>query len=115
MKKVIAIPIYDVNVHIVIGHDPNKELDSLPFDVEDLPRGPALNGMTLWESGADYCVIYNTRYFNIEVFTHEIFHLTHRILERARINLTHDSSEPFAYLSGYLAKAIWPFVKKYVK
>ena len=45
-----------------------------------------------------------------DIVTHEVFHLTTRIMESAGVEFSSDNCEPYAYLHGWLCGKVLPVV-----
>lgn len=96
------VPIYDVDVIIVVTRDiPREHRREFDSEIEDTHIA---------------CVGYSGRKFALflepaalarpEIIAHEIFHLTHRILELCEANFDSTHHEQGAYLCEYLHKMV---------
>lgn len=60
-------------------------------------------------------IVYNRAYDEFDMMNtvaHESTHATHDMLKSSDINLTEDTEEVYAYLSGYIAECFWKTLKK---
>lgn len=105
MKVRFDVPIYDVSVWIVVDnqiYDRCREMDDLFGTVEE---GPAMENT--WRGqcaccGADFGLFFHRQYLDLEVIAHEVFHLTHHIMDYCSVKLDIESQEAGAFLNGYL-------------
>lgn len=75
-----------------------------PNDIEDMAAG-------VFGSGNDHPVIWfpflPDSVFHVKIVAHEIFHLTHMIMDQIGCPLSQEAREPWAYLTGFLTKQIY--------
>lgn len=60
-------------------------------------------------------IIYNKSYDEadmINTIAHESTHAAHDMLRSSNINLTNDTEEVYAYLTGYISECFWKTLKK---
>jgi hypothetical protein len=106
-RTIFQVPIYDVTVVVVLTRDiPDSYKREFGIEIEDSRMA---------------CLGYHGRKFGIflepaaarrlEIVAHEIFHLTHRILEKCSMNFDESHHEMGAYLCEYLTKKIFQTLK----
>lgn len=102
-RKIFQVPIHDVTVVIVV--------------TQDIPAAYKREfGIEIGNSQMA-CLGYDKRKFGLffepaaklrgEIIAHEIFHLTHRILEKNCMNFDESHHEMGAYLCEYLTKKVF--------
>lgn len=106
-KAKFQVPIFDVSVTVTITNDIPAAYKR-EFDVDI--------GATQMA-----CLGYNKNRFGLffepaavkrhEIIAHEIFHLTHRILERCCMNFDEGHHEVGAYLCEWLTKKVFEILK----
>lgn len=104
-KPTAIVPIYSVKLWIVITDDIGVE--RLKFDWAFGP-GDGINYSGLSSYGDGKFAIFLRR--NVvchELIAHEIFHLTHRILEHTTDRFSPEHHEPYAYLCGWLSEQVY--------
>lgn len=110
----IRVPIYDLDLLLCITNDiifSRKELNSLFGEYKGSDKTSA---MCSSENG-NFGLFFNKRHLYDEVLnkinhglvSHEIFHMTHRMLEYVGCKFTNDNPESFAYLNGYLTDKVY--------
>lgn len=103
MRKEFQVPIHDVAVVVVVTNDiPAAYKREFNIEIEDTQMA---------------CLGYTCRKFGLffepkpklrkEIIIHEIFHLTHRILEKNHMNFDESHHEMGAYLCEYLTKKVF--------
>lgn len=101
------VPIYDVAFHVIVTDDITRSR---------LKRTGWLGEATLgFEAGSGLCSYHfhrfaffaERRYLCHDLIAHELFHLTHRILERAGAKFGEEHHEPAAYLCGWLTARVY--------
>lgn len=107
-KKVkFHVPIFDVSVSVIVTNDiPAAYKKHFGIEIGDTRMA---------------CLGYNKNDFGLflepkaaerhEIIAHEIFHLTHRILERCSMNFDEGHHEVGAYLCEWLTKQIFTILK----
>lgn len=102
LKRTFKVPIHDVTVIVIVTHDiPASYKKEFGVDIGNAQMA---------------CLGYDKRKFGLffepatrtrpEIVAHEIFHLTHRILEKCHMNFDEGHHEMGAYLCEYLTKTI---------
>ena len=106
LKRTINIPIYQCRVVIVFDTDINEQIKLLfkKDGVED--DGSMYNALVYRPAGTlkTYYLMYGTSVFTLNIFVHELSHLSGMILKDRGENGI--DSEPLAYLAGYLAEEV---------
>ena len=102
-KRTFIVPIHEVTVVVVVTTNiPAAYKREFDVEIGDTRMG---------------CLGYQGRKFGLflepaarqrpEIIAHEIFHLTHRILEKNNMNFDECHHEMGAYLNEYLTKTIY--------
>jgi hypothetical protein len=120
MKKKFTLDLYPVTIFLVVSNDPAwaaKQVGKILGDPDKCTREECENnGGFVCHAGQGTFVIYMSkrRSKDPEVVCHEIFHLTHFILQFLggdAEQFSADHQEPGAYLNGYLSKLIFNAVR----
>lgn len=112
LQEWLDIPIYDARVLLVVADEPlavRKKHDDL--------WGPApdsnFNGLVAYGPGCAFGIFFSTGAHTCDqVVGHEVFHLTHRILDWAGVKFDKSNHEAGALLHGYLLKLIMKKLSK---
>jgi len=110
-KVKFQVPIYDVAIVIIITTDiPAAYKREFGIDIGNTQMA---------------CLGYDKRKFGLffepaaknrlEIVSHEIFHLTHRILEKNTMNFDESHHEMGAYLCEYLTKKVFGILDRIKK
>jgi hypothetical protein len=103
VKKTFHVPIFECTVHIIVTDDipgEHKKIFEPDDDIEDYEGCVAYHG-------SKFALFIEPKVAkNPNTLHHEIFHLTHRILEYRDINFDKDHHETGALLHGWLTQKI---------
>jgi hypothetical protein len=106
MEKIFTIPLYDCILRIVVEKDieqARKKFDS----VYGTTTADNYEGLCCWSGGHNFGLFFTpSAARSINVISHEVFHLTHRIMEWAGCNFDKEHHEQGALLNGYLMKLV---------
>lgn len=106
-KRRFFVPIYDSEVWLVVGEDVLKERQKM----DGLFGGPCnVAPPTLALCCCNDCVFglfFSHKDLTIQLVAHEVFHLTHRILEYTNSAFDAEHHEQGALLHGYLFEEVW--------
>lgn len=110
------IPLYDVaTLHLIVCGDIVSHMNSRPdlFGEPDKnEEGTSYLGMCAYR-GANLYLLFDRRGpITHDTLGHEIFHMTHRILEIVGTNFSTENHEPFAYLAGWMHAWVYRELKK---
>jgi hypothetical protein len=111
IKRKISVPIYGIDVNIIVlgkDEDHAKLLPNLP---NDLLEGSTVAHCIIDDTG-NASIILDKDYCDDDTVTHEVFHLTIAILNSAGIRMSDKSEEAYAYLNGYLNGKILKIIDK---
>lgn len=103
----LEIPVYDAQLWVCVF--PKKSYNSdcskayKRFLKEELPPSEFEgSGATHAWTGKKHLLLFQKELLNIDHLSHEVFHLTHRILEYRDFNFDSDHHEQGAYLHGWI-------------
>ena len=100
-RKKIHVPIYDVDLVVVVTDDiPAAYKREFGVQIDDL------HAACLGYSGRKFGLFFEPKFKRRGIIAHEIFHLTHRILEKCTCNFDAGHHEPGAYLCEYLTEKV---------
>ncbi len=109
MRKTFLIPIFDATVHLIINKDIAGERKKYEYSFGPSPAGD-YEALCSY-NGHEFALFFKPN-VSIKRIGHEIFHLTHRILEWVEVKFDKDNHETAAYLHGYLMQEILPCLVK---
>lgn len=101
------VPIFDVSVSVTVTDDiPGAYKRHFGIDIGNTQMA------CLGYRKSDFGLFFEPKAVSRhEVIAHEIFHLTHRILDRCQMNFDSDHHEVGAYLHEWLTKKIFRILK----
>ena len=104
-RKSFHVPIHDVEVVVVVTNDiPKAYKKEFKIEIDDT------QGACLGYCGRKFGLFIDNMYLRKGIIAHEIFHLTHRILEKNTMNFDCGHHEMGAYLCEYLTDKIYGFL-----
>jgi len=107
MNKCFTIPIYNAVLTLIVSNNIAKERKKLEFLFGPVPETNDYHALCSYSGGNSFALFFTPESSkNIEIIAHEIFHLTHRILDWAGANFDSNHHEQGALLHGYLMKFI---------
>lgn len=116
MIKKYDIPVWPARLFVGVSRNPERERRSM-----DEVFGPVPDSMSGWRAltscsnDGRFGIFFGTRGLSIDEVAHEVFHVTHRILEWSHANFDPDHHEQGAYLHGHLFDLTYKQVKRYLK
>lgn len=109
ITKTIKLPIYPINVHIVIGDKDHaiktlKKYKSLSQDLlgVNFTSAEAFTISISGHPGNILLIFHPDSYHKTEVLVHELIHISMWIFQHIGCDLNEYTEEPFAYLNDYL-------------
>lgn len=111
MKKKINLPIYDATIYLIVANDIHKERKKLKHIFGDPPPDYTYSGLLSWDEAGTFGLFFETKHVDVKTISHEVFHLTHRILDWTASNFDKDHHEQGALLCGYLNEWVMREVK----
>jgi hypothetical protein len=113
MKLKITVPIYGAILWLIIADDIYIERKKM----EDIFGTAPTIGFDGLCSYSDFChhfgLFFKKDKLDINTIAHEVFHLTHRILDWAQCPIDIDHQEHGALLNGYLMEIVMGHVYKF--
>ena len=118
IRRRIDVPVWDVTVWLYVINDIRKERQE-----RDYMFGPApdckYDALCSYGDCSTFALYFKTEALSMKTVAHEVFHLTHRIMDVVGANFDQDHHEQGALLNGYLmqevVKAILPKTKREVR
>lgn len=116
MNKKFYIPIYDVWLHLVVSRKVEAERKKLDHIFDPMPA----TGYEGWTglhcyAGQHFGIFIDQNHICVNIIAHEVFHLTHRILDYIHANFDSEHHETAAVLHGYLMELVMKHVKRYLR
>lgn len=112
LKKRVEIPIYGAKLWVVVAdnikearHTLNRVLGTCEIDLSGVYGLCSRNG-------SRFAVFFDKKSITMDLLAHEVFHLTHDIMQWANCNFDLDHSEQGALLHGYLMELVHKEVMK---
>lgn len=98
------VPIYRATVWLVSTKKVRDELCKSRWTClfGDPPEHDGYSGWCLWNHRSTFALVFDRQDVCLELVSHEVFHLTHRILEWSSSNFDEEHHEQGAMLHGFL-------------
>lgn len=112
MKHEINIPIYDATVWVVVSKHIKIERQAMSHWFGEVPESADYDALCSYGHGHNFALFFEPPSLTVKVVTHEIFHLTHRILDWAGVKFDSAHHESAALLHGYLCHTIFTLLFK---
>lgn len=113
MKKKLSVPIYDAVLWLVVADNIAKERKKLEHLFGPAPDAHDYDAMCSYSGGHTFALFFAREPLTLKILSHEVFHLTHRIMDWVSANFDAGHHEQGALLHGYLMDAVcramqWP-------
>lgn len=115
MKTTFNVPIYNATVHLVISDNIYSDRNKLNKIFGQYDGKDDFEALTSSSSGSLEFGLFFRKNVEISTVAHEVFHLTHRILEWTNCYFSNDEQEQGALLNGYLMNIVIKNINKYFK
>lgn len=102
LKKKITVPIYEADVWLFVADDIHAERTKVKNIFGEPPAKDSYGALASYDGVGNFGMFFESRKFTICKLAHEVFHLTHRILEWTNSNFDSGHHEQAAMLCGYL-------------
>jgi hypothetical protein len=102
MKKELHIPIYDAVLWLVVTDDIGAERKAMEHWFGPVPETDQYSALCSYGRGHNFALFFEPSACTVNMVSHEVFHLTHRILDWAGMNFDRSHHEQGALLHGYL-------------
>jgi hypothetical protein len=101
------VPIYGAIVWVCVAETAPaaRAMHNDKFGAEDEITG--YGGMVSTDGNGTFGIFFEPASLNRKIIAHEVFHLTHRIMEWIGDTFSEDHHEPAAYLCGYLTERVY--------
>lgn len=106
MKKEIQIPIYDAVLWLIVTDDIAKERREMEHWFGPVPETDQYHALCSYGRGHNFALFLEQEACTVKIVAHEVFHLTHRILDWCGANFDSRHHEQGALLHGYLMELI---------
>lgn len=114
-KKKRHIPIYNATLWVVVSDNIRHAREQMKDVFGEYRNDADYIGLCSDSGGCNFAVFLQREALSIKLVSHEVFHLTHRILEWVDANFDEDHHEQGALLHEYLMDLIWRDVSKFKK
>jgi hypothetical protein len=112
IQRKLVVPIYEAAVHLVVADDIKAERAKFNEQFGEVD-GCNWDGLCSWDENGTFGIFLpSTNADNCSVIAHEVFHLTHRILEWTNSNFDAEHHEQGALLHGYLMEWVAKQLRK---
>lgn len=113
LRKHLVIPIYEANLWIFVSADIPAERKKWEHTFGPSPTGQ-YDALCSWNGDQNFGLFFQKGKVTEKIIAHEVFHLTHRLLEWVSANFDPDHHEQGALLNTYLLEKVTGAVKKHV-
>jgi hypothetical protein len=110
IRKRIEVPIYDAVVWLVVVDNVAKERRKWEHLFGPAPAAN-YNALCSRSGGQDFALFFSWEAVTFKTIAHEVFHLTHRILEWVNANFDATHHEQGALLHGHLMECVCAAIK----
>lgn len=100
VHRVLRVPIYDAIVYLTVAKDVVKARAALNKTFGEV-QGDDFQGICSTNGGNKFSIVIPFK-ASCGLIAHEVFHLTHFILDWSNVHFTADDDEAGALLHGYL-------------
>ena len=110
-KQKINLPIYDATIWLIITEDiigERKKMQEIFGNID----GAYYNALCSYDNHGNFALFFEPTTLTDKIIAHEIFHLTHRILDWTSGNFDKNHHEQGALLCGYLTEWVQRSIKK---
>jgi hypothetical protein len=104
-KRRLEVPIYDAVVWLIVTDDIASERKKWEHLFGPAPAADNYDALCSYSGGHTFALFLSRRTLTLKILSHEIFHLTHRILDWVGANFDATHHEQGALLHGYLMNA----------
>jgi hypothetical protein len=102
MKKELHIPIYDAVLWLIVADDIAAERKLMSHWFGPVPDGNQYDAICSYGDGHNFALFFEPQACTIKTVSHEVFHLTHRILDWSGAHFDSSHHEQGSLLHGYL-------------
>lgn len=106
LKLKLAIPIYDVTLYLVVTPNLGRERKKMKNLFGPGPEADEWDAVCSHSGCSTFGLFFNVKTVTLKVVAHEVFHLTHRIMDWAGANFDKEHHEQGALLHGYLMELV---------
>ena len=115
IKKKITLPIYDAVIYLIVAHDIYRERKKMGHIFGTPPHDDNYQALLSYDEAGTFGLFFEPKFTDIKTVAHEVFHLTHRILDWTNSNFDKDHHEQAAMLCGYLNEWAMGQINKFRK
>lgn len=113
MKKKLSVPIYDAVLWLVVTDNIAKERKKWEHMFGPAPDAHDYDALCSCSGGHNFALFFAREPLTLKILSHEVFHLTHRIMDWVSANFDAGHHEQGALLHGYLMDTVcramqWP-------
>lgn len=111
IKFKTKIPIYDLDLFLILTEDIRTSAELLNIDNLDSFHFEHVLGLSVVKE-LQFFLFLDKNSITHKTIAHEIFHLTHYIMEALENRYSNRGSEAYSYLAGWLADFVYKKLKK---
>lgn len=112
LRRHVTVPIFEASLWIVVAHDIRPERKRMEDLFGPVPEGHNFHALCSYSVGHTFALFFEPSALKNGVIAHEIFHLTHRILDWVGANFDSTHHEQGALLCGYLSELVLKTLKE---
>lgn len=109
LKAEINVPLYGDTLLLVLSADAIKSRKAFNKRFGESTDGQ-FSGLCS-SNGYHFGLFFDALCFNHQLIAHEVFHVTHRILEYNSVTFSTENHEPFAFLCGWITGWVYAVTK----
>lgn len=113
LKTKLHVPIYDAKVWLVVSDDIEASRKAMERLFGPAPDIHGYDALCSWSGGGTFGLFFLRKSMSLNTVSHEVFHLTHRIMEWVSANFDPDHHEQGAMLHGHLMSEVMKKIRKW--
>lgn len=108
----VKIPIYEINLTIVVEKDFNIVNKTFKLGLEENEKD--VNAPHAWTVNKEdeIYLLLNPNHLDYNTLCHELTHILLFVADQRNIELDVENDEPLAYLNGYIGEKVFKFADK---
>lgn len=106
------VPIYGLRLMIVLTENAAQSRQARCDLFGPWEYSPC-SGLASWDEGFRFALFFEKAELAHDLIAHEVFHVTHRMMERFGTRFSEQGHEPFALLCGWVSSAVYEDMEKW--
>lgn len=107
IRKKFSIPIYDATLWLIVTGNISRERKKWDYLFGPAPDAHNYDALCSYSGGHTFALFFAREQMTLKILSHEVFHLTHRIMDWSGLNFDSNHHEQGALLHGYLMDMVF--------